>query len=148
MKIVIMLSLGEYNSIIEYASLKGATWYIMEHIPRGFEVFKKEMEDYFVENIDIYLERSRKLYRSKNNRTYMCSLYNILLRCNYDSVVKDIEEKYKELTGKRILPECGNISMKNLKIWCQEEGIDTKKKLKKDLYNEIYAKLYKKIVNI
>lgn len=133
----------EYNDIIEYSSFKGAIIMMLNNIANGFEMFKDIIETHFKENIVYYLEKSRSLLKTKNNITRLSGLYNISIKTNYNLVTKEIEDLYEKLTGNKILPIIENINMKTLKEICKNEGIDIRKKLKKDLYNELYTKLYK-----
>lgn len=83
-----------YNSILEYESIKGATIHMLNYIPKGFEMFKERIEKYFYENYEDYVKRITELKKTKNNKIYTCTLYNMNIKCDYEQLLKDVDKMY------------------------------------------------------
>ncbi len=144
--------LAQYDNIIEHESIRGATLYMLNHIPSGFEMFKKRIETYFVEHFDDYMGRACKLQKEKDKNTFSCNTYSLNLTTNYTDIIKELQDMYKKLSGKMppdapiFLPEFSNTTVKELQGIASKLNLDTKKikddgkkvnKLKNDLYNDI-----------
>jgi ubiquitin-conjugating enzyme E2 Z len=92
-------TLDEYNMIIEHESLRGACINILNNIPSGFEVFKDTIEKYFIKNYDNYIEKIVSNIDTKNNKQINASIYNMELCTNYNNILDDFQNIYKNISN-------------------------------------------------
>lgn len=138
--------LDNYNAIVEYGSLMGATAHMLRCLPNGFEVFKPKIEDYFVLNYDKYLKRAKELMGIRKNKNYYCDAYHINTYCDYSKTIKELKNIHKDITGiEEELPEYSDILVKELRELAKTLDINPRKdgkyKNKRDLYEDVKKKM-------
>ncbi len=90
------ISVVNYNRIIQFANCKIAILEMMENPPKGFEIFKKDMEEYFLKNYENIL-KNIDIY--KQNKTFAQCSYcgNFKLHFEYDALTQLFQNKYNSL---------------------------------------------------
>lgn len=154
--------LYQYNSIIEYESLRIATLHMLNNLPRKFEYFSEIINKYFYDNFYNYLNRLILLRNEKNYQNFVCKFYNLDIICNYQNIIDKFIKYYdnyqiihcKNIKHISLLKINFNINKKNLIYLASKLNIITVKisdKSGKNIYKskkEIYNSLISKIKNI
>jgi ubiquitin-conjugating enzyme E2 Z len=90
-----------YQQIIEYANYRVAVINMLVDTPYNFIIFKQYMVDNFIKNYNSIIENINFLidkYSNKKNNTIRCSIYNINLNCNFNTLLKKINKLHNNLS--------------------------------------------------
>lgn len=89
-----------YNRLIEYANYNIGIYEMLNHPPKGFEVFLPIMEKYFVEHFNEIISNVQQIKDTYNQLDIRCSAYgNCHVKPNYDATIQKLSEKYCILTN-------------------------------------------------
>lgn len=121
----------------------------------SFECFRNIINQYFINNIDWYRNRSKELYlKFKNNSVFFTNPYEFVkFKCNYLYIIEELSERYEKLTNKKLSSmsisfneiDFTKLTVPKLKIICKKNGI---KKYSKKTKSEIIDLILKKNENI
>ncbi len=90
----------EYNRFIEYANYNIGIYEMLNHPPKGFEVFLPIMEKYFVEHFNGIISNIQEIKATYNQADIKCGAYGQSnVKPNYDATIQKLSEKYALLTN-------------------------------------------------
>ena len=94
---------SKYAAVVEYRTLEIAVLNMLDHIPKGFEMFKSILEEKFIE---LYPQYIKKLDRLKiiDKSTIVSPIYNVngsmTITYNISELYEQFNNKYQYLTQK------------------------------------------------
>jgi ubiquitin-protein ligase len=89
-----------YNRLIEYANYNIGIYEMLNHPPKGFEVFLPIMEKYFVENFNGIISNIQEIKAKYKEADIRCGAYGQCnVKPNYDATIQKLSEKYGILTN-------------------------------------------------
>ncbi len=92
-----------YNRLIEYANYNIGIYEMLNHPPKGFEVFLPIMEKYFVENFNGIISNIQEIKTKYNQTDIKCNAYvQCNVKPNYDATIQKLSEKYAILNNETV----------------------------------------------
>ncbi len=89
-----------YNRLIEYANYNIGIYEMLNHPPKGFEIFLPIMEKYFVEHFNEIISNIEEIKTKYSQADIRCGAYGQCnVKPNYDSTIQKLSEKYALLTN-------------------------------------------------
>ena len=87
-----------YNAIIQHETLNIGVINMISNPPYGFKYFKNIMIEHLLKNSNWYIKKCISLHETYQNKSLKFSLYNMDVKCRYDTLLQKISDliiKYK-----------------------------------------------------
>jgi ubiquitin-conjugating enzyme E2 Z len=107
--------LNQYNDVIYHEVYRIAIIEVLQKIPEGFDDFIPIINNYFVNNYDMYIKNAVKLKEQYNSIHVKSPIYNMRFKCNYDYIIYKLNNLYSNFNNVNSIIENNNDDIVNKK---------------------------------